>query len=376
MKKYEYYTDTNIIDLPIFSSSRSIDSNETETIQLQKNGNTTYLKITYPKKKLSYYDRLVYAGIEYLFSQKYDFKNIRNHFEVALPESEKEFCTENAVKRNNLSLAEKQEIIQRTIEKVKVKHRLYFPYSALNDIISQTYQHGKIKKSLEKISNTIIEQKSDFIIDGSKIEFSFQLADVRIIKSENRHSVSIGLNPFSVYNIVTGYSTKSNIRLLTSFTNSIAGRLSELLQKSLYGARQWKKEKVIYSYDYLVDYLQLKRQKTQSKQIAQLEKSLYELVNKKVIVGFMYDYDLFKNLSIAFYHDYRFFETFINTLPESEKRKINKSMSELLHSTEYENFFMRVEKFIDTVPKKTSKAEKEMIKHYYRKYLIHTEYTE
>lgn len=375
MKRDEFYTDLNLINLPIFSSSKKIKSqNKTEKIQLEKNNIKTNLIITYPNEKLSFFDRKVLATIEYLYCKKFDFNNTKKLFEEIQENVKLDYCKKNKIKEKDLSLADEQTIIINSLENLSYEHRLYIDFKLINKFLSKTYLHSKIKKSLLKISETSINYESDYIIDGSKIQFNQVLLNAKIVESENtknkKNIVSISLNPFHLYNLIYNYNTKSDLNFLNSFESSIGGRLSELLRKSIYGSKNYNKSYVVYEYTYICNYLQIEKFKSLSRIIQQIENPFKELIAKNIIVNYRIEKNLFGDYEVYFYHSFDFYKDYFESLDKDDVQKINNKIREIIKD---ENIYKLLQNSIDDFflnSKISSEEERKEIEPYYRYYII------
>jgi len=331
----KFVSDLNLINLPIFTTSKKIKkTSEIEEIVLpEKNGINIKLVIRYSsEEKLTFFDRKVIANIEYLFCQKYDIQNIETAFNTEYSRQFDLFIKERKIKKEDLSEAEKQKIIINAINIVKQEFKLFLTLGMINEVIyDKTYAHSQIKKSLEKLGSTFIHQQSDYFVDGSKLEISsIPLIEYMYTETKNnyRNSVIISLNSFHIVNLIKKKFVVTDIKLLNSFKSPISGRLSELLRKSLYGSKSFKKDKVTYTYDYLCAYLQLEQRTSKSLIIQQLTQPLNELIEKKIIVNWIITKELF-GFEISFYHSLNFYEIQYKALDTKTMIKVQKGLLDL-----------------------------------------------
>jgi hypothetical protein len=377
MSKKDFFTDLNIIDLPIFSASKKIKSNkQKETIKLEKNNQVTLLEITYPEDKLTFFDRKILGTIEYLYCQLCEFSNLKKEITISINQETKNYLKKfNIDNENDLSQAEKQQIIFTVLERIKTNHKLYISLKSLNIILDkELYNHTNIKKSLLKLSETTIHNKSNYLLDNSNIEYSFKLLDVTMAETEKnkRQNIIIGLNPFHFYNLINSYAVKANLQLLNSFRQPIAGRLSELLSKALYGSKLYKKNKVVYDYQYICEYLQIEKRKSESLILQQLKKPFDELIEKKIIVNWLLQKNLF-DYDVEFYQSFSFYADYYNRLDKDLKIKINKGIANITKQPDkYKEFKDRIDDYLSN--SNTDKKELDYVKTYYSKYLFLNEY--
>jgi len=385
MKKDEFYSDINLINLPIFSTSKKVElkhDNRRQVIAIEKNNVKTTLVITYPGQKLTFFDRKILAGIEYLFCKKFDFEKIKEEYDKEFPIKKAEYLKEKKQKEEYLTERDQQTIIINTMRIVKERFQLYLYLKNINDLVfHETYMHGDIKKSVQKLSSTRIHQKSDYLIEDETLEIDLFLIEALInremIDNERegkKDFLILTLNPLHIFNMINGHITQADLKLMSSFSSTIAGRLSELLKKSLYGSQYWKKNKVVFPYEYICDYLHIKKHTYESDITRQLKKPFKELIEKNIIVNWLLEKDLWGNYEISFYHSNQFYYDFCEMLDKVTKIKIEKKTAEITQNeTEYFLLQKQINNFIENAKVKTE-GEKEKLKTYYRKYLILTEY--
>jgi len=237
-----------------------------------------------------------------------------------------------------------------------------------NLIYNNTYAHSMIKKSLEKLQQTIIKQESDYFVDSSRLELpEVSLLSFSLSKTKNRDTMIIFLNPFHLVNLLKRNFYISDIKLLNSFQSSIAGRLHELIKKALYGSKLFNKDKVVYDYKFICSYLQIEVRNSKSLILQQFEKPLKELIEKKIIVNWEIQKNLF-DFEILFYHSLQYYNNFWNSLDEKVQSKINFGLAQLYKDDEeYNSFIKEIESFMESLS--FSDQEKfDNIKDYYTKY--------
>jgi len=225
-----------------------------------------------------------------------------------------------------------------------------------------------IKKSLEKLQQTIIKQESDYFVNSSRLELpEVSLLSFSLSKTKNRDTMIVSLNPFHLVNLLKRNFYISDIKLLNSFQSSIAGRLHELIKKALYGSKLFNKDKVVYDYKFICNYLQVEVRNSKSLILQQFEKPLKELIEKKIIVNWEIQKNLF-DFEILFYHSLQYYNNFWNTLDETIQRKINFGLAQLYKDEEeYNTFNKEIEAFMESL----SFAEQEKydnLKDFYTKY--------
>jgi len=375
-EKNTFYSDINLVDLPIFTANKIIKSeNRKEIINLNKKNQKTKLVITYGKEKLTWFDRKVIASLEYIFGKQFDFNIIQEEINIIIKTRTEEYLNIFKTKKiGDLSNSEKQQIIYDSMFRLSKNYGLSVTLKTINDILNPNfYNHGNIKKSLFRLSETRIENESDYFIDSSKLTVSFNLLDINMseTKAKQRQNINIYLNPFHFYNLVRNNTIKSDLKLLSSFEIPIAGRLSEVLKKSLYGCEIHNNSKIIFEYDYICEYLHIKKFKTQSRIIQQLEPALNELRDKKIVINWLLQKNLL-GFEVIFYRDFNFYEEYYKLQDEGIKRQILKKENELLNNDELRD---KIEKKTNHLLKHISISNKEIekVKGYYRKYLILTE---
>jgi len=369
-QKNKFYTDINLINLPIFSSSKKINrSNKTEEIVLNKNGVKTKLIIQYPEEKLTFFDRKILAGIEYLFCNLHNISSLEEAYNKEFIIQKKIFLKKFNIDEDDIKQSETQQIIFETMSVIQKEFKLYITMKDINNLIyNNTYAHSMIKKSLEKLQQTIIKQESDYFVDSSRLELSeVSLLSFSLSKTKNRDTMIVSLNPFHLVNLLKRNFYISDIKLLNSFQSSIAGRLHELIKKALYGSKLFNKDKVVYDYKFICNYLQVEVRNSKSLILQQFEKPLKELIEKKIIVNWEIQKNLF-DFEILFYHSLQYYNNFWNTLDETIQRKINFGLAQLYKDEEeYNTFNKEIEAFMESL----SFAEQEKydnLKDFYTKY--------
>lgn len=369
-QKNKFYTDINLINLPIFSSSKKINrSNKTEEIVLNKNGVKTKLIIQYPEEKLTFFDRKILAGIEYLFCNLHNISSLEEAYNKEFLIQKKIFLKKFNIDEDDIKQSETQQIIFETMSVIQKEFKLYITMKDINNLIyNNTYAHSMIKKSLEKLQQTIIKQESDYFIDSSRLELpEVSLLSFSLSKTKNRDTMIISLNPFHLVNLLKRNFYISDIKLLNSFQSSIAGRLHELIKKALYGSKLFNKDKVVYDYKFICSYLQIEVRNSKSLILQQFEKPLKELIEKKIIVNWEIQKNLF-DFEILFYHSLQYYNNFWNSLDEKVQSKINFGLAQLYKDDEeYNSFIKEIESFMESLS--FSDQEKfDNIKDYYTKY--------
>jgi len=369
-QKNKFYTDINLINLPIFSSSKKINrSNKTEEIVLNKNGVKTKLIIQYPEEKLTFFDRKILAGIEYLFCNLHNISSLEEAYNKEFIIQKKIFLKKFNIDEDDIKQSETQQIIFETMSVIQKEFKLYITMKDINNLIyNNTYAHSMIKKSLEKLQQTIIKQESDYFVDSSRLELpEVSLLSFSLSKTKNRDTMIVSLNPFHLVNLLKKNFYISDIKLLNSFQSSIAGRLHELIKKALYGSKLFNKDKVVYDYKFICNYLQVEVRNSKSLILQQFEKPLKELIEKKIIVNWEIQKNLF-DFEILFYHSLQYYNNFWNTLDETIQRKINFGLAQLYKDEEeYNTFNKEIEAFMESL----SFAEQEKydnLKDFYTKY--------
>jgi len=369
-QKNKFYTDINLINLPIFSSSKKINrSNKTEEIVLNKNGVKTKLIIQYPEEKLTFFDRKILAGIEYLFCNLHNISSLEEAYNKEFIIQKKIFLKKFNIDEDDIKQSETQQIIFETISVIQKEFKLYITMKDINNLIyNNTYAHSMIKKSLEKLQQTIIKQESDYFVNSSRLELpEVSLLSFSLSKTKNRDTMIVSLNPFHLVNLLKRNFYISDIKLLNSFQSSIAGRLHELIKKALYGSKLFNKDKVVYDYKFICNYLQVEVRNSKSLILQQFEKPLKELIEKKIIVNWEIQKNLF-DFEILFYHSLQYYNNFWNTLDETIQRKINFGLAQLYKDEEeYNTFNKEIEAFMESL----SFAEQEKydnLKDFYTKY--------
>ncbi len=369
-QKNKFYTDINLINLPIFSSSKKINrSNKTEEIVLNKNGVKTKLIIQYPEEKLTFFDRKILAGIEYLFCNLHNISSLEEAYNKEFIIQKKIFLKKFNIDEDDIKQSETQQIIFETMSVIQKEFKLYITMKDINNLIyNNTYAHSMIKKSLEKLQQTIIKQESDYFVDSSRLELpEVSLLSFSLSKTKNRDTMIVSLNPFHLVNLLKRNFYISDIKLLNSFQSSIAGRLHELIKKALYGSKLFNKDKVVYDYKFICNYLQVEVRNSKSLILQQFEKPLKELIEKKIIVNWEIQKNLF-DFEILFYHSLQYYNNFWNTLDETIQRKINFGLAQLYKDEEeYNTFNKEIEAFMESL----SFAEQEKydnLKDFYTKY--------
>ena len=369
-QKNKFYTDINLINLPIFSSSKKINrSNKTEEIVLNKNGVKTKLIIQYPEEKLTFFDRKILAGIEYLFCNLHNISSLEEAYNKEFVIQKKIFLKKFNIDEDDIKQSETQQIIFETMSVIQKEFKLYITMKDINNLIyNNTYAHSMIKKSLEKLQQTIIKQESDYFVDSSRLELpEVSLLSFSLSKTKNRDTMIVSLNPFHLVNLLKRNFYISDIKLLNSFQSSIAGRLHELIKKALYGSKLFNKDKVVYDYKFICNYLQVEVRNSKSLILQQFEKPLKELIEKKIIVNWEIQKNLF-DFEILFYHSLQYYNNFWNTLDETIQRKINFGLAQLYKDEEeYNTFNKEIEAFMESL----SFAEQEKydnLKDFYTKY--------
>jgi len=377
MQKNKFYTDLNLINLPIFSTSKRIKrKSEKEIIEIRKNNKKTKLIITYPQKKLTFFDRKILASIEYIFTNHLSLAKIEKSFNNEYEKELEKVKQKHSIKSTDeIGESEKQLILFSAMENVQKEYKLYLTLKEINDLIfNKSYLHKEIKQSLIKLSQTIIYQTSHYFIDNSVLEIpGMQLLNVIISRHKNRDMLTITLNPFHMINIVQKKVTRADLRLLNSFRQPIAGRLSELLNKALYGSKTFNKSKVVYDYSYICDYLQIEKRKAESLILQQLKKPFNELIEKKIIINWLLVKNLF-GYEVSFYHSHNFYEDYYNMLDKKTKIKINKGLAQIIkNESVYTEFKNKIEMYFEKTNFKTE-TELDQVKPFYSKYLYLTEY--
>ncbi len=369
-QKNKFYTDVNLINLPIFSSSKKINrSNKTEEIVLNKNGVKTKLIVQYPEEKLTFFDRKILAGIEYLFCNLHNISSLEEAYNKEFVIQKKIFLKKFNIDEDDIKQSETQQIIFETMSVIQKEFKLYITMKDINNLIyNNTYAHSMIKKSLEKLQQTIIKQESDYFVDSSRLELpEVSLLSFSLSKTKNRDTMIVSLNPFHLVNLLKRNFYISDIKLLNSFQSSIAGRLHELIKKALYGSKLFNKDKVVYDYKFICNYLQVEVRNSKSLILQQFEKPLKELIEKKIIVNWEIQKNLF-DFEILFYHSLQYYNNFWNTLDETIQRKINFGLAQLYKDEEeYNTFNKEIEAFMESL----SFAEQEKydnLKDFYTKY--------
>jgi hypothetical protein len=369
-QKNKFYTDINLINLPIFSSSKKINrSNKTEEIVLNKNGVKTKLIIQYPEEKLTFFDRKILAGIEYLFCNLHNISSLEEAYNKEFIIQKKIFLKKFNIDEDDIKQSETQQIIFETMSVIQKEFKLYITMKDINNLIyNNTYAHSMIKKSLEKLQQTIIKQESDYFVNSSRLELpEVSLLSFSLSKTKNRDTMIVSLNPFHLVNLLKRNFYISDIKLLNSFQSSIAGRLHELIKKALYGSKLFNKDKVVYDYKFICNYLQVEVRNSKSLILQQFEKPLKELIEKKIIVNWEIQKNLF-DFEILFYHSLQYYNNFWNTLDETIQRKINFGLAQLYKDEEeYNTFNKEIEAFMESL----SFAEQEKydnLKDFYTKY--------
>jgi hypothetical protein len=369
-QKNKFYTDINLINLPIFSSSKKINrSNKTEEIVLNKNGVKTKLIIQYPEEKLTFFDRKILAGIEYLFCNLHNISSLEEAYNKEFIIQKKIFLKKFNIDEDDIKQSETQQIIFETMSVIQKEFKLYITMKDINNLIyNNTYAHSMIKKSLEKLQQTIIKQESDYFVNSSRLELpEVSLLSFSLSKTKNRDTMIVSLNPFHLVNLLKKNFYISDIKLLNSFQSSIAGRLHELIKKALYGSKLFNKDKVVYDYKFICNYLQVEVRNSKSLILQQFEKPLKELIEKKIIVNWEIQKNLF-DFEILFYHSLQYYNNFWNTLDETIQRKINFGLAQLYKDEEeYNTFNKEIEAFMESL----SFAEQEKydnLKDFYTKY--------
>ena len=374
-KSNQFYTDLNLINLPIFTASKKIkNERKIEEIILDKNGIKTKLIIQFPEEKLTFFDRKVLATIEYLFCHRYNVISLEEAYIKEYDKTKDWYLKEFKKKEKELKESDKQQIIYETMNNLQKAFKLGLTLKNLNDFVyNKTYGHSKVKKSLLKLQNTYIKQESDYFIDGSRLELPeiplLTFSSSREQKSNNnsRENIIISLNAFHLVNLMKKNFVISDLKLLTSFDSSIAGRLSELIKKSLYGSKIFNKDKVSFPYEYISEYLQIEKRGSLSRIKQQLEELFKELIDKKIIVNWLLQKNLF-DYEIVFFHSLQFYENYWENLEEITKKLINQGLAKLIRQEDkYKKFEEEVNTFMETVKVKDS-AEKERIKIFYIKY--------
>jgi len=374
-KSNQFYTDLNLINLPIFTASKKIkNERKIEEIILDKNGIKTKLIIQFPEEKLTFFDRKVLATIEYLFCHRYNVISLEEAYIKEYDKTKDWYLKEFKKKEKELKESDKQQIIYETMNNLQKAFKLGLTLKNINDFVyNKTYGHSKVKKSLLKLQNTYIKQESDYFIDGSRLELPeiplLTFSSSREQKSNNnsRENIIISLNAFHLVNLMKKNFVISDLKLLTSFDSSIAGRLSELIKKSLYGSKIFNKDKVSFPYEYISEYLQIEKRGSLSRIKQQLEEPFKELIDKKIIVNWLLQKNLF-DYEIVFFHSLQFYENYWENLEEITKKLINQGLAKLIRQEDkYKKFEEEVNTFMETVKVKDS-AEKERIKIFYIKY--------
>lgn len=379
-RKDKFYTDLNLINLPIFTTSKRI-KRKTETEEITHElGNVKYnLKISYPEKKLTFYDRNILGAIEYIYSKQVDFNMIQSELETLIEDETKKYMKDNKIKNiDDLSESEKQQISFSCSKILSNKYRINCRMSDINKIIpSNNYQHSEIKNSLLKLGSTIIHKTSTYFVDQSILEIpSIPFLDVTISKNKNRDIANINLNAFHFINLIYNRSILSDFKLLNSFKSQIAGRLSEYLSKSLYGSKKFKKDKAIYFYQELCNYLQIEPRKSKSQVLQQLSKPFSELIDKQIIVNWTIEKTLFKNdYELCFYHSFDFYEKYYHNLDDFTKKEISTGLNKIfLDDNLYTDFINERDTYLETIKNKIDKKEFRDIRQYYTYFLYLTAY--
>jgi len=382
-KKDQFYTDLNLINLPIFTASKKIkNEKKIEEIILDKNGVKTKLIIQFPEDKLTFFDRKVLATIEYLFCYQYNITSLEESYIKEYDKIKEWYLKKFKKKEKDLKESDKQQIIYETMNNLQKEFKLGLTLKNINDFIyNKTYGHSKVKKSLIKLQNTYIKQESDYFIDGSRLELpeipllTFSSSKESKERDNARENIIISLNAFHLVNLMKKNFVISDLKLLTSFNSAIAGRFSELIKKSLYGSRTFNKDKVNFSYDYICNYLQIEKLISESGIKRQLKTAFEELIDKKIIVNWLLQKNLF-GFEIIFFHSLLFYEIYWNTLDEITKQLVNKGLANLIKQEEkYQKFEEKINQFMNTVKTKDN-TEKDRIKAYYTKYYYLDNYLE
>ncbi len=372
----KFYTDINIINLPIFSATKNDTITNTETIIINTEPKTI-LNISYKDgKKLTFFDRKILGLIELIYCKSFDFDKLKKAFDVEF-NNQKELYKKK-YKLAELTSAAYQSIVYNTGSIILAQNKLYLTLSDLNKILNKnkTYTHSYIKDSLDKLSKTTIEEQTTYFIDNSSFETSsFPLLNYFSETEGKTHRLLISLSPFHFLNLLSKKYVASNLNMLSSFNSPIAGRLSEYISKRLYGSKKYNKDYTRINYSDICSYLHLKQHSKKSYILQQLEKPFNELIEKKIIENWKLSdqLDLF-DISFEFYHNWQYYLIFFDSLDADIINRLDKALLDLLNNNkeQYEELDKRRSDYVSTVPDKHKKSAGK----YFLRYIFYTEFYE
>ena len=372
----KFYTDKNIIDLPIFSASKRNEQLEDQEIVINTSPRTV-LNISYGnKKKLTFFDRKILAFIEYIFCKKENFNDLRDIFEKNLIENIEAYLEQHNLTREELSVVDEQTIIYRTGYALAADNAISITFRDINTLLNdnKTYSHSKIKASIENLNKTTICENTTYKVGEEYFKSSgFPLISYFMNKTGKTHKAEIFLSPFHFFNLLSKQYVASNIHLLTSFKSPIAGRLSEFVSKRLYGSKKFNKDYTRIAYEDICNYLHLRIRPNISLIKQQLEVPLNELIEKNVIENWKFSkqLDLF-GVDIEFYYDWNFYSHYLKDLPFTILEQIDQNVSDMLENDTdlYHEINDRCKEYMKNV----SSENRNKAKVDYFRYIYYTEY--
>jgi hypothetical protein len=329
LTKRTLYTDTNLVKLPIFTTSKNTKKTKS-SISLTIDSHKTSLEIKYTNGVPSWFDRRVLLSIEYLFYKRYPHQNeIRKKAETEIKNQTLRFQKES--KKKTLSPIEKQHIIFRAMRNMREHYDLYITSRQISELIyTKTRASSAIKRSLEVLSQTKLLQKTTYRLAKEDTELDISelpLIEYSVSKIGNKDQYIINLNPLHFYNLLKRSYIGVDIFFLNSFDSPIAGRTAEFLKPLLHGQRKYGYTTKTIPYEDLCNYLHLSPF-TSISRIKQQLSAFEELIEKNVIVGWKLEKALF-GYEIDFYHDVEFFHEYYSALPIEEKTKIERTVTNI-----------------------------------------------
>lgn len=375
----KFYTDLNLINLPIFSASKVNKVIDKEIITLDVMSKTV-LNIQYDKGiKPTFFDRKIFALIEYIYCTNFNFDEIKILFDKEYDIQKANYLKAYNINEEDLTNAGVQNIIYSTGTTIMAKHQLFLTFADLSNLFNKfsggvARMSTDIKASLRKLGNTRIDEKTTYLIDNSKFESSpFSLINYYIDTHQKTHHISISLSPFHFLNLLSKRYVESNIKLLSSFDSPIAGRLSEYLSKKLYGSKKYNKHFTRVSYKEICTYLHLKQHDKKSYILQQLEKPFNELIDKKIIEKWQISKqpDLF-GLTFDFFYNWKYYSYFFDNLEEKTRILIDTHLAELIEKDNdlYKELEAKKTEYIEDIPAK----EQTEAGNYFLRHLYYTQY--